>query len=709
MALAGLPLAALTGGLLLIWRHYGENEAVAIATVLAAILTLVVPLASWALRQPASSTEMPNDSIDQNVTRLASAVRLQWEVEADIRQLRDPQPLTVRWRDASPDLMDWPDVISPGVSKRNHPTSGLKTKRLSLSGSVDEVVRAFRALPRRRLAVIGQPGAGKTGILVLLTLGLLDDWKPNAGPVPVLLTVSSWNPHRQSYLEWFISHLADEYRFLGTAGAKAVIDAGRVLPILDGLDELTHASAGEALEAINRLGIDVPLVVACRTLQFAQAVNEADVLTGTAVVEVEAVEPQEAGAYLRRTTPPGDRSMRWEPVLADLHRGAVGPLVSALSTPLMVSLARTVYALDRAAEPSELLDRNRFPTQGSIEGHLIDALIPAVYRARSQRASARSQHWEGESARQWFAFLASKLHERGTRDLAWWDLAASARSSLLTQVAVALMVASPGGLAIGFGFSFRYGIRLGAVFGIVGWLLWGLAVLVSFRLGIARWRPRPGYVVLRVDRSFPLRATLRTWLAGAPFVALLTGIVFGLLVGVAFGVNSGLELGVVGTLGIMVGLLMIQLLAGVIADSNEASTPDLTLRGDRFAVIYRGITLALVGTLLIALLTLPMLRLVGPQVVEYTLWIAVAALIATGMVWLFDHQWPWYQLGRAQLASRGKVPWRLMTFLRDAHRLGILRQVGSVYQFRHARLQDRLAWAEASRERATPSVEEERQ
>lgn len=702
MAVAGVPLAALTGGLLLIWRYYGENEAVAVATVLAAILTIMVPLASWALPQQADNVEVPKDNIEQQVTMLAQAVRLQWKIEADIRQLRDPQPLTVRWTEADRDLMDWPDVIAPGTSK-----SGSKTRRLSLSGSVDQVVRAFRALPRRRLAVIGQPGAGKTGILVLLTLGLLDEWHSNE-PVPVLFTVSSWNPLRQSYLDWFISHLVEEYRFLGTVAAKALIDAGRVLPILDGLDELPHASAGEALEAINRLGIDAPLVVACRSLQFAEAVRAADVLTGTAVVEVEAIEPQQAGAYLRRTTPPDDRSIRWEPVLKSLHRGAIGPLASALSTPLMVSLARTVYALDRTAEPTELLNRDLFPTQDSIEGHLIDALIPAVYRARSQRASTRSRDWEGESARRWFAFLASKLHERGTRDLTWWDLAASARSSLLNQVAVALMVAVPGGLAIGFGFGLRYGIPLGGVFGIVGWLLWGLAVLVSFRLGIARWRPSPGYVVLRVDRSFPLRATVRTWLTGAPYVALLTGTVFGLLVGVAFGVNPGLELGVVGTLSVMVGLLMIQLLAGVIADSNEALTPDLTLRGDRLAVIYRGGTLAIVGALLIALLAWQMVRLVGQQVVEYTLWIAVAALIATGMVWLLDHQWPWYQLRRTQLACRGRIPWRLMTFLRDAHRLGILRQVGSVYQFRHARLQDRLAWVAARREWAAPSVKEER-
>jgi hypothetical protein len=32
-----------------------------------------------------------------------------------------------------------------------------------------------------------------------------------------------------------------------------------------------------------------------------------------------------------------------------------------------------------------------------------------------------------------------------------------------------------------------------------------------------------------------------------------------------------------------------------------------------------------------------------------------------------------------------------MTFLDDAHRLGLLRVVGPAYQFRHAELQDHLA------------------
>lgn len=46
---------------------------------------------------------------------------------------------------------------------------------------------------------------------------------------------------------------------------------------------------------------------------------------------------------------------------------------------------------------------------------------------------------------------------------------------------------------------------------------------------------------------------------------------------------------------------------------------------------------------------------------------------------------------RLHLAARGRLPWAIAAFLDDAHRLGVLRQVGAVYQFRHALLRDHLA------------------
>jgi hypothetical protein len=50
-------------------------------------------------------------------------------------------------------------------------------------------------------------------------------------------------------------------------------------------------------------------------------------------------------------------------------------------------------------------------------------------------------------------------------------------------------------------------------------------------------------------------------------------------------------------------------------------------------------------------------------------------------------------LASAQLWRRGETPARLLRFLDDARRRQILRIVGPVYQFRDARLQDRLAEA----------------
>jgi len=48
-------------------------------------------------------------------------------------------------------------------------------------------------------------------------------------------------------------------------------------------------------------------------------------------------------------------------------------------------------------------------------------------------------------------------------------------------------------------------------------------------------------------------------------------------------------------------------------------------------------------------------------------------------------------LAGLQLRCTAGTPVRLMRFLEDAHRRGVLRTVGAIYQFRHARLHDRLS------------------
>ena len=53
--------------------------------------------------------------------------------------------------------------------------------------------------------------------------------------------------------------------------------------------------------------------------------------------------------------------------------------------------------------------------------------------------------------------------------------------------------------------------------------------------------------------------------------------------------------------------------------------------------------------------------------------------------------WAFYGIARTWLALRHRLPWSVMDFLDDAHRRGVLRRAGQVYQFRHIELQHRLA------------------
>ncbi|NUQ89260.1 MAG: hypothetical protein HOQ43_12450, partial [Glycomyces artemisiae] len=74
--------------------------------------------------------------------------------------------------------------------------------------------------------------------------------------------------------------------------------------------------------------------------------------------------------------------------------------------------------------------------------------------------------------------------------------------------------------------------------------------------------------------------------------------------------------------------------------------------------------------------------------------VVVAFIEMTGLLWLVYARitglWS-FAMACAVLAGSGLGPLRLMRFLDDAARRGVLRQSGPVYQFRHARLQAHLA------------------
>ncbi|MGX1885828.1 NACHT domain-containing protein [Streptomyces sp. NPDC055287] len=432
----GLACLALVALAVALSRNRGDSDAASMWISAVSAFVAVCAFAVDFVRGSADTDPGPQgDRRQRAADALAEAVREQWTAEAQLRRLQDPEPLGVHWSRVGPPLADHRRNVRQGQGQGQGQWEWqgrlLPAPRDGARRPV-RIVEAFTAIPSGRLVVLGGPGAGKTILAVQFVLGVLAARQPG-GPVPVFISLANWDPRSVGLREWLAERLAAEYRPLATASrtgtgtlARELVDAGLVLPVLDGLDELPGPARVKAVRRLNsELGERLAVLLTCRSADWEQAVRDGDVLTSAEVVRLRPPDFSAVRTYLERTAPPGaDGSTRWTPIL----RRPSAQLTEALRTPLMVALARTVYG-DRSDDPAELLDSERFPTAERIEEHLLDAFVPASFgdepddgRTGGPGSGPGSHSWPPEAAHRWLCHFARDLERRGTGRLAWWEL-----------------------------------------------------------------------------------------------------------------------------------------------------------------------------------------------------------------------------------------------------------------------------------------------
>jgi hypothetical protein len=274
--------------------------------------------------------------------------------------------------------------------------------------------------------------------------------------------------------------------------------------------------------------------------------------------------------------------------------------------------------------------------------------------------------------------------------------------------AIGLLVSFLGlfsGLMYGAGFGLQTGLIADAKTGLIIALIFGVglglgAAAIVGTLAGTRWLyEQPGYADLHLGRRRSL--SRRRVTDARPKRRLTSPIALALFLGVTIAVAgvavSGVAISL--TAGFTAGLV-VWLAAWLLkwaespATTDRAITPVSSWRADRTLILLRVSLTALAFGLALALGSL---LLEGGNKYEL-LTTLTGVLMGAGTGFFFGvilgnhHAWLLFFAATLRIALLGHwLPFRLMPFLDDCHRLGLLRTVGPTYQYRHAELQDYLA------------------
>jgi hypothetical protein len=602
------------------------------------------------------------------------------------------------------------------------------------TGDLASITAFYRNLASPRLVILGEPGSGKTVLAIELVLSLIRHCEGSGqaeDPVPLRVSLGSW--HGDQDLEgWLTERLIMDHGVLPVT-ARDLVERRRILPILDGLDEMDPDFSAEdrreprrAQTTVSKLnaylqGDRAPaVVVTCRARRYIQLKQQGGGLRDAQHVNILPLTSAQIREYVEdRFSEDMVRLSAWQVVLNRLDDPDATGLRAALSTPWRLFLATTATADGRS--PGRILpgfvDAHSAAVLNRIDHQLLAEYVPAAIRLAAQRQ--RRHRYSARRVAVWLHHLARHLDWQAV----YADRAAAPPGLSGSDLVLHLLWPIAGWRRVRV---FHTILGLAAV---PGQLTLALLLLVdpptAWIQGIHDLKPGitdqafvPPMLVLMIAFGV-LALTIRSATLPWPPVrtevrrkvrfreSLLGGLSIGLLTGGAVGISEDIAFGIV--FGVAVALLSVAYLFSRTIRGGEVKTispwnPDVTVTSPRallrnllkralsdiiFAGFYPGISTEIATVIAVS-------TIVGGDLGEIaSIPIAVVCTfvgaIAFGLILGGNGAWVRYALALTLMAVTGKLPWRLGRFLDWAADAEILRVSGVAYQFRHLELQRWLA------------------
>jgi len=524
-----------------------------------------------------------------------------------------------------------------------------------------------------KLLILGEPGAGKTTTMLDLAQALVAKAKQDASyPVPILINLSGWQEPRQSMPDWLVEELKSKYGVRKDIGKQWLQDK-RLLPLLDGLDEVKPEHQEACVQAINQwLGSDrrpVSVVVCSRREEYASSQTQ---LHLNGAILLQALTDEQIQDYLIRVS----RTELWHVLQQDTV------LLNLMKTPLLLSITVLSY------EALSLQQWHELTSPQQRLNLLLDAYIQTMLHRDLQDLAMLKRGWQSKSyrkrkpptaarTRHWLTFLAQQLQRKSQTEF----LLEKMQPSWLLKAKQRKLHKLISGLLAGLSYGLCVGSYVGVLYGLFSGLLVGL--LTGLLVGLLGWLPKE----IKPVETF-------TWSYKTAVGGLLVGLFGGLLVGLIGGLHFELLIGVFGWL--LIGLLMALFSGLTYSEVETKGSPNQGIWKSAATAFYISMFFGLCGGLLVELLYWLIFGVLSGLRIQ--LYIGLPIGIPIGL--FFGLLLGLFGGGRAciqhfalrlVLYHERSIPWNYARFLNYCTERLLLQRIGGRYRFVHKLLQERFA------------------